>query len=431
MFSKILGTKNVDRRVPMNRHRSTSGMRWAVALLALLACRPVQPAAAGPREAWRYVVPPPGDPFEHAPLRAVPLSETKPADVVEEVAYRGSRRHYAQLRYGSPSSVRVTVVLDEIGPYEADLYVDAGRKRRIEAKDRVPGDGLTWRLPLDLAVVEGAGVTALPRAVVLRFGPVARILSFASAGYLEGSVQLAGRTHRARRVDGDGNGLFTDPQDRLWIDLHDDGRWDAANEQFLYAPVVTIDGTRYAARSDPLGKHLDLGPLEGTGTVRLAVHPSARRAQVTELTAALVGRDGSVYSFDGTGTPAVVPAGEYRLGTVALTVAEAPGAPPWTFVFSDNGARPGPRWYTVARGGTVIIDPIGTLSLHTGLNAATVRPGRDLDFQPKLYTGDGLLIVAAVRGVPGDAGGREGTCAESFLKAEDGGRLASAQSGFA
>jgi hypothetical protein len=429
--TKILGTMNVDWRRAMNRDPERGGLWWAVAVLAILVCGSAQPAAAGPADGWRYVLPPPGDPFEHAPLRALPLSDTKPADVVEEVVYRGSQRHYAQLRYGSPSSVRVTVVLDEIGPYEADLYVDAGRKRRIETRDRVPGDGLTWRIPLDLALVEGANVTAAPRAVVFRFGPVGRILSFASAGYLEGSVQIAGRIHRARRIDGDGNGLLTDPQDRLWIDLDDDGRWDAAAEQFLYAPVVTVGGTRYAVRSDPLGKHLDLGPLEGTGTVRLAVHPTGRGARVTELAATLVGRDGSVYSFGGTGVPAVLPAGEYRLATVTVTLDDAPGAARWTFVFSDNGARPDPRWYTVARGGSLTIDPIGTLSLHTGLTATTVRPGRDLDFQPKLYTGDGLLIVACVRGVPGDAGGREGTCAESFLATADGGRLGSAQSGFA
>ncbi len=48
-----------------------------------------------------------------------------------------------RLRYGSPSSVRVTIVLDEIGRGEADLYVDANRNRRIEWPDRVAGENRT------------------------------------------------------------------------------------------------------------------------------------------------------------------------------------------------------------------------------------------------------------------------------------------------
>src|SRR5262249_46026048 len=123
---------------------------FACRALVLLVCVPgfTSPVPASAAEGgWRYVVPPPGDAFEHAPLRALALADRKPADVVEEVNYRGTRRRYAQLRYGSPSSVRVTIVVDEIGPNEVDLYIDTHRQRRITAQDRVRGDGFTWRVP--------------------------------------------------------------------------------------------------------------------------------------------------------------------------------------------------------------------------------------------------------------------------------------------
>ena len=55
---------------------------------------------------WRFVIPVAGDPFEHPPLRALVLADRKPEDVVEKVDYRGRRQRYAQLRYGSPSSIR-------------------------------------------------------------------------------------------------------------------------------------------------------------------------------------------------------------------------------------------------------------------------------------------------------------------------------------
>jgi len=388
-------------------------------------------AAAPPAVTWRYIVPKPGEPFEHPPLRALALSDTKPEDVTEHVTYRGTHRSYAQLRYGSPSSVRVTIVLDEIGPFEADLYVDAGRHRAIEPSDRVKGQDLTWRVPLDLALLEGTVLTTIPRTLIVRFGSVGRILSFATAGYLEGQVAMAGRTHRVRRVDGDGNGMFTDAQDRVWIDLNDDGVWDGINEQFLYAPILTVGGTRYAVRSDPLGRRLELGPLEGTGTVRLAVKPANTTARIAELTATLIGRDGAAVSLQGADAQIIIPAGDYRLACVTLALEDPRNGPRWTFVFSDRDARPPQRWYKVAKGVTLTIDPIGVLDMRTGLEEiAAARAGQDLSFQPQLYTGDGLLIVSCVRGTYESLSGREAAHAELLLASPDGTHLASARSGF-
>src|SRR6516225_9866441 len=104
---------------------------------------------------WRYVTPPLGEPFAYPPLRAISLSDQRPADLEERITYRGKKQRYAQLRYGSPSSVRISIVVDEIGPNDVDLYVDARRNRAIEPADKVSGDKLTWRVPVEVAVVEG------------------------------------------------------------------------------------------------------------------------------------------------------------------------------------------------------------------------------------------------------------------------------------
>src|SRR5205823_5274709 len=74
-----------------------------------------QPSAS-PSPAWRFVLPAPGDPFEHVPFRALVLSREKPEDLIERVRYRGdpARRRYTQIRFGSAGSIRVTVVLDEV-----------------------------------------------------------------------------------------------------------------------------------------------------------------------------------------------------------------------------------------------------------------------------------------------------------------------------
>ena len=315
-----------------------------------------------------------------------------------KVTFRGSRQRYAQLRYGSPSSVRVTIVLDEIGRGAADLYVDANRNRRIEATDRVDGENRTWRLPLDLAIVEGETTRYERRAAIFRLGATGITFSHAAAGYLEGKVDFAGHWHAVRRMDGDGNGLFTDRQDRLWIDLNDDGRWDSSSEQFLFASILTIGDARYAVRSDPFGQRLSVEPLEGSGTVRLALAKRQGLPAAVELTATLIGRDGSAVGLTGERAQATVPIGEYRLGTVTCAFEDAQGGPRWNFVFSDIGRRGEARWYKVEQGGTVTIDPIGRLEFKTecrGHETAASRrglnfcmfvfiPGRSLDLRGRL-----------------------------------------------
>jgi hypothetical protein len=391
------------------------------------------PAVAGPDAAWRYVLPQAGDPFEHPPLRAIPLGRERPDDVREMVRYRGLRRRYAQLRYGSPSSVRVTVVLDEVGPGDADLYVDADRNRRIEARDRVERNGRVWRLPLDVAVVEGESTRYLPRAAVFRLGATGLTFSFAAAGFLEGKVKVGDREHQARRMDGDGNGLLTDAQDRLWIDLNDDGRFDPAAEQFLYAPILALAEGRFAVRSDEFGGRLTLAPLEGTGSVRLALRRPEVAARVLDVAATLIGRDGSAVGLHGLDAEATVPVGEYRLGTVTVALADPGGGPKWNFVFSDNGGRPEHAWHKVVKGGATRIDPIGPLEMAVEIEegAKSCRAGEPLRVQPLLYTGDGLLITTCFRGDQSANVSYGGPAAQVTLGEGDGPREDSASSGFA
>ncbi len=399
-----------------------------ISVLWVVAASDGAPAPAG----WRYVVPAPGDAFESPPMRAVSLTREKPEDLVVKAVFRGERQRYAQLRYGSPSSVRVTIVLDEFGGGGADLYVDANRNRRIEATDRVEGQNRIWRLPLDLAIVEGETTRYEPRAVIFRLGTTGIILSYAAAGYLEGTAKFASDSHVVRRMDGDGNGLFSDEQDRLWIDLNDDGRWDPSSEQFLFASILPIAGARYAVRSDPFGQRLSLTPLEGTGTVRLVAAKRQGPSSPVELVATLIGRDGSAVGLSGARGQATLPIGEYRLGTVTFAFDDPQGGPRWSFVFSDIGRRGEPHWYTLEKDRTVAIDPIGAVELKTGIEGeAPLRPDADVKVQPQLYSGDGLLIVTCYRGTPASPAGDSGAGARIVLNTADGRALATAHSGFA
>lgn len=398
-------------------------------LLTLLAAS----VGAGADE-WRYVVPSPDEPFAHPPLRLLPLDTKKPDDVKESVRYRGARQRYGQIRYGSPSSVRVTVVVDEIGANEVDLYVDTARSRCIQKSDLVApaADGL-WRMPLDVAVVEGDKTASIPRTLIFRYGKVAKTLSYATCGYLEGRARLGNHTLSVRRLDGDGNGFFADAQDRLWIDLDKNGAWDEFQEQFLCAPILTLTSTRYAVRTDALGTRLAFEKLEGAGTIRVAIPQSELAKRVVDLSATFMGRDGSVTTLRGNNAETTLPIGEYRLSVLVLTLSNgAEGGLPWNYVFSDSGGRR-PKWYKLDKGGTQVIDPVGKLELRTGLadNAPPVPRGEALSVRPELYTGDGLLINTVYLGQTAGSAGYGGCSASVSLCSKEGAALDVNSSGFA
>lgn len=417
---------------------------------------------------WRFVLPEAGAEHEHPPLRAIPLLSEKPDDLREKAAYRGVTRRYAQLRYGSPSAARVAVVLDQVSASDVDLYVDVNRDRTIESKERQSGEGRLWRVPLDVEYAQGEVLKPVARQLVFRLGASGRTLAVAAGGYLEGEVALAAAADEgadaeqpapfaARRMDGDANGFFTDPRDRLWIDLNRDGHWDAAREQFLYSSVLAIDGTRYAVRSDERGERLTLARLEGTGTIKLvlkqrsageqagvptdksadsqttseAAAGAGLRGRPLEVSVTLVGRDGAAVGLRGLDAAASVPIGDYRVSAVSIVLADSDGGPPWNFVFSDSQTGDQHHWYTVGKEATIEVDPLGKLVFSTGCATTdgTCKPGQDVSAQPRLVTGDGLLINTCYLGSHDT--GRDGPTARITLAASDGTLLSTAQSGFA
>jgi hypothetical protein len=246
--------------------------------------------------AWRYVPRVEADSPIHPVFRFVTLSDSKPDQLDEEVAYRGKARKYAEIRYGSDDSRRVVVVVDDVGPGDFDLYVDANRNRVIEAKDRIAGAGTDRTARLDVEITRGTRILHERRTVQWRLGAARKTIGLATLGYVEGSVLIAGKRHAARRVDGNANGFFADAADRLWIDLNGDNQWDPIAEQFPFSPVLTVNGQRYGIRADALGSRLALEPLTSEGRIRLRLGELAKDAALQKLDVMLVGEDGSAFS---------------------------------------------------------------------------------------------------------------------------------------
>lgn len=377
---------------------------------------------------WDYVVPDSNE-FPAPPVRGFWLDHRQAEDVTLKLDIDATGARYVQVRYGSPGSVRVAIMLVDVDGMSR-LYVDANRDRTLDQKDFVAGRGPIWRVRLPYE-----RVTALPqkpahvdRMVEIRAHRSGRTISMSTIGYLEQELELKGQRRMARMVDGDVSGRFGDADDRLWIDVDGDGDWDRFGEQFPSRPIVRVAGTRYALLGDERGERFSLSELTGAGTVELQLATTQRR-DPTDYRALLVGVDQTAVSLGKDDGPVEVPVGRYRLATLSVKY-EADDREAWNFVFSGGGS--GAHWYEVRRGKRCVIEPLTDLRLVARIDdrQAVYRPGDFVGVSPRLYSASGLMINSCTRGNSQPWQLDSGPCALVRL-CEDDGQVAAAQSGFA
>jgi hypothetical protein len=287
------------------------------------------------------------------------------------------------------------VVFDECSGGAFDLYVDADRDPEIAARHIAAGNERLRRAAIQSEITYLDRVAdQYPRQVVFRRGVIGSSLGVATLGYLEGEVAIGDRRVTARRVDGDANGLFSDPRDRLWLDLNGDGQWDAFSEQFPVQPVMQLDGKRFAVRTDQAGTRLALEEVTGVGTLKLQLTTLAEGTTIRSIEVALMGDDGSAYAARADGAAMSVPAGKYAVRSLRVSLLAAGSAKPWNFQFTRYELPDEDQWHHVAAGQEVTIDPCGPLKLVAEGEELKrpIKPGHTLTVNPRLYTAGGLLI---------------------------------------
>ncbi|MDB5388080.1 MAG: hypothetical protein JWM11_3726 [Planctomycetaceae bacterium] len=400
---------------------------------------------------WRYIPDNPTDSFPGPLPVSIPLSAVRPALVEQEVPQpEGAKRTYGLFRFGSAQSIQIAVMMDDFGAGRFNLYVNSDRDSEITSDELIAGTGssrtiklfcevnyaepiATSKLESPKATVSGAkpsaataarvesgSVNSVPiesgdkseqtrtkrvdRVIVLKRSLVGKSLTMMTQGYLEGKIKLANHDVPARRTDGDGNGMFSDPKDRLWVDLNGDGKWDSFQEQFALQPLLTFAGQRYAVKTDRSGDGLSCEPITGEGSMRFAIAGLDSMVQLKEIEITVAGRDGSLFAARAVDEPVTLPVGEYALSMarVVIGLKEDP-ASTWEFVFSKLDLGENSVWHTIQRDQSLVIDPVGKMSLTFGWdgNGQPVLPGRELYLRPILQTQDGLIINSAKQIVGG------------------------------
>ncbi|HEU4417558.1 MAG TPA: hypothetical protein VFT55_01390 [Planctomycetota bacterium] len=351
----------------------------------LLAQAPPADAAG----AFHYVVPAASATSSEVPLHALSLTDAPPSDVdVQVPRHRGALR-FGQLRYGALAGTRVVFAVDQVPGAEPLLYVDADRDRKLTGDERVPGGraGFTCELRPRL---DGKGRDGDARQVRLVIGGITGQVGVATLGFLEGRVDYAGRRLLARRYDGDGNGLLSDPADSLWLDFDGDGQQDPVRELLPYRALQQLDGKSWVVRGDDQGTTLALAELQERGAIRIELPGLGKPAA---LHATLASDDGVVIGIDAAGADVVVPTGNYRITNLQLALPHDQKGSPWTFVFAESSAST--RWQ-VGPDKVVAIEPCR--APRFAVAAEQPAAGGSVSVRPGLTLGNGMYLVTCFRG---------------------------------
>ena len=236
--------------------------------------------------------------------------------------------------------------------------------------------------------------------------------SIAQTGQLHGSLRLNSKMIAAAIEDRNCNGLWTDREDRLYIDLDGDGKWNAFEERFSCQESPVIHGTRYTLGFQ--NDELDLVALEGTGQLQAKIHMQNPDATIESCQAVLASTAGVHVTVDSLEHSIEVPVGEYMVKQVRLRLRDERV---WSMVFEANG--PGTACVKVTKGSQATIDLLGEVTLEAEIIAGSLQSHHyaPIIVQPMCTSETGLYMA---RCSVGDTGADEDSLLTCTIMMADG-----------
>lgn len=245
-----------------------------------------------------------------------------------------------------------------------------------------------------------------------------------NACFVQGRIEFGGRPHATVLIDGNANGCFnTVGQDRLWIDLNDDGRFDSITEQFPLGKPLRHEGQTYVVRANPLASSV-LASLRSAEQGKLCLVLADK--QNAKISAQLLSDLGELVAIDQLGSGVDVPTGEYRVSSLQLEMPDAAGET-WSYSFYEDKG-PQHRVQTGQRTQIVLLPGL-LMKVTLERQSGKIRPGDNVTITPRLSASDGLVLSSCKVGKNQDFCQAEGA-AEILLFSLDGKVISRGVSGF-
>jgi hypothetical protein len=353
---------------------------------------------------------------------------TTPAKPLEGDLAFGEGAQHGLLPVGLGPETGLAIVWLPHAARGPELWLDADGDGRLTSVERHALSGRELELPARITVQLEPEAVQVERTLVFRRASLGDGLRYAVRGYAQGSIEIGGRPHATVLIDGNADGCFnTVGQDRLWIDLDHDGRFDAITEQFPLGKPLRHEGQTYVVRSDPLASSVvaSLRSAEqGKLCLTLAARPDGN--EKVRISAQLLSDLGELVAIDQLDSETDVPTGEYHVSSLQLEMPDAAGET-WLYSFyKDKGPQ-----HRVQTGQRTQIVLLPDLMMHVTLarQVGKIRPGDNVTITPRLSASDGLVLRSCKVGkIPGLPPSR--TAAEILLLSLDGRPISRGVSGF-
>ena len=353
--------------------------------------------------------------------------ENRPVLQYRAIEFRGSpvrplgdrkfvKAIYGVVPVGPIWDTALTIVWVPQAPGGPELWLDANGDGRLTDDERHVMSGRTLEIPATVTLQLKPETKKVHRTLVFRRSAVGDGLRYTVRGYMQGRVKLGDKEHAALLIDGNANGCFdTVGQDRVWIDLNRDGRFDPLTEQFPLGKPITHDGQVYVIRSDVSASAV-VANLRSAGQGKLRLTLARKPASPVKVSAELISDLGELINVDKLDRAESVPFGEYRLSSLRFEASDSHGRT-WTYDFDVEQ----PMTYSVPTGHETTVTLLDRLVMDVSLSSGggIASPGQTISIQPKLTADTSLSLVRCEVIKDGNRQQAEGN-AEVLLLAPDG-----------
>lgn len=291
------------------------------------------------------------------------LTTVKPEGLKQ--APPGAQYAVFSLKGGKSKTIPLIVAVVATFPGASALYVDGNRDGVLTPGEiaapappdqRPPGFGSADR-PVWIARL----LAPLPRTVVFRLSAIPGMIVMAMRGYAAGSVTTAGGPREAIIIDANANLVLDRGADTLYADLNGDGRFDPSLERRPVAACMDVGGRLVRpALGSPLERLA--WQIEPGGDVWGRFVIGAVKVKPERVAVGLYREGGGAVLLDRLGQPTKLPAGDYTIESIALTLPRAGGTKTY-YTFGRSGQGAG---LCLRPGGPSTFEVLGKLTLTPG-----------------------------------------------------------------
>ncbi len=306
------------------------------------------------------------------------------------------------------------------------LWLDANADGRLSRNECHVMSGRELEIPATITVQVQPAPKRVRRTLVFRRSLLDQGLRYAVRGFAQGKIDLAGASHAVLLVDGNADGCFdTVGQDRVWIDLDGDGRFDPLTEQFPLGKPIVKGAQMFVVSSDATASAVRVRLRSGAmGKLRLDL--ASRITSGAKMSAHLVSDIGEFVVIEKPGVSVPVPAGDYYVSSLRLEIPE-PAGQTWTYSFRNDKRDT----FAVPAGQERRIALLERLAMEVILDGQgePIRPAQTVSITPRVIADGSLSLTSCETGAGELRRTAEGS-AEILLLAPDGHEISRGMTGF-